>query len=238
MDQVKRVGTYVVSGTEAADGCDNVLGGVTLQVGDPLGDDVESPDESLGVLEFPISISSPPFYCLIETLHCSSDAKMRVTYGAVTARNLGLLRAGPALAEIRVVDICIKEVEAELELVDGLAYGLPAAVAVVAALQHLGQLEDELGLLGEAVEPVAHKVLGELVVLLRAVPGRVLGGPVLGRGLLLKVLVVRVLGQVLGGKGCGGQTGQGECEETHIDQVFLLLFEVPFFFSRTRETNV
>ena len=127
------------------------------------------------------------------------------TYTTVTAGNATFLATAPALGQIRVVNVGIKQVKLKLELVDGLADRLPAMISVIATLEHLDQLVDEVGVVGEAGEPVTHVLLLELLVVLGVVA---LG--VLGEAGFLEVFVLSLLGELLRGENANGAGREAE----------------------------
>lgn len=124
----------------------------------------------------------------------------------VAARDFVLLITLPALGQIRVVNIGIEQVKLKLKLVGSLANRLPAVIRVIATLEHLDELEDEVGIVSKMVQLVAYVLLLELLVMFRVVPLGVMGA-MLHLG---EVFVLAVFGVVFGRNdgGDGGEAGK------------------------------
>lgn len=117
------------------------------------------------------------------------QADQSISVGLVAAGNLGLLSAGEALVEVRLVNGPVKDVQIPLKLVKSVLDLLPAVV-IVATLEALDKAGDLLSPVGKAVELAADNVLGQNLVLNMLVLPMVLA--ILGVLAVLVVLAVVV----------------------------------------------
>lgn len=94
----------------------------------------------------------------------TEQADQSIGVGPVAAGNLGLLSAGEALVEVRLVNGSVKDVQIKLKLVKSVLDLLPAVV-IVATLEALDKVGDLLSPVGKTVELLADNVFGQNLVL-------------------------------------------------------------------------